>query len=37
MNIAAAAGITEVTIRKRLKDLKNKDCLSATMMQEMLF
>ena len=34
--IAEAAGVTEVTIRTRFKDLKTKDCLSAMMMQEML-
>ena len=34
--IAEAAGVTEVTIRNRLKDLKTKDSLSAIMMQEML-
>jgi transcription initiation factor TFIIB len=34
INIAAAAGVTEVTIRNRFKDLKTKDCLSA--MLEML-
>src|SRR5215211_4789423 len=34
MNIAAAAGVTEATIRNSFKDLKTKDCLSA--MQEML-
>jgi transcription initiation factor TFIIB len=33
MNIAAAAGVTEVTIRNRFKDFKAKHCLSA--MQEM--
>ena len=33
--IAEAAGVTEVTIRTRFKDLKTKDCLNA-MMQEML-
>jgi transcription initiation factor TFIIB len=36
MNIAIAAGVTEVTIRNRFKDLKTKHCLSA-MMQEILF
>jgi transcription initiation factor TFIIB len=36
MNIAIAAGVTEVTIRNRSKDLKTKHCLSA-MMREMLF
>jgi transcription initiation factor TFIIB len=36
MNIAAAAGVTDVTIRKRFKDLKTKHCLSAMMMREML-
>jgi transcription initiation factor TFIIB len=36
-DIAEAAGVTEVTIRNRFKDLKTKDCLSAMiMMQEML-
>jgi transcription initiation factor TFIIB len=35
-DIAEAAGVTEVTIRNRFKDLKTKDCLSAAMMQEML-
>jgi transcription initiation factor TFIIB len=35
MNIAAAAGVTEVSIRNRFKDLKTKDCLSP-MMREML-
>ncbi|HEY6756331.1 MAG TPA: transcription initiation factor IIB, partial [Nitrososphaera sp.] len=35
MNIAASAGVTEVTIRNRFKELKSKHCLSA-MMQEML-
>jgi transcription initiation factor TFIIB len=34
--IAVAAGVTEVTIRARFKDLKSKRCLSAMMMQEML-
>ncbi|MFL6372256.1 MAG: transcription initiation factor IIB family protein [Nitrososphaera sp.] len=34
--IALAAGVTEVTIRNRFKDLKTKDSLSAMMMQEML-
>jgi transcription initiation factor TFIIB len=34
--IAEAAGVTEVTIRNRFKDLKTKDCLSTMMMQEML-
>ena len=34
--IAMAAGVTEVTIRNRFKDLKTKDSLSAKMMQEML-
>ena len=34
--IAMAAGVTEVTIRNRFKDLKTKDSLSAMMMQEML-
>jgi transcription initiation factor TFIIB len=34
--IAVAAGVTEVTIRNRFKDLKTKDSLSAMMMQEML-
>jgi transcription initiation factor TFIIB len=34
-DIAEAAGVTEVTIRNRFKDLKTKDCLSAMMMQEM--
>ena len=33
--IAEAAGVTEVTMRTRFKDLKTKDCLSAAMMQEM--
>jgi transcription initiation factor TFIIB len=33
--IAEAAGVTEVTIRTRFKDLKTKDCLNV-MMQEML-
>jgi transcription initiation factor TFIIB len=33
--IAEAAGVTEVTIRNRIKDLKTKDCLSP-MMREML-
>jgi transcription initiation factor TFIIB len=36
MNIAASAGVTEVTIRNRFKDLKTKGCLSAMMMQKML-
>jgi transcription initiation factor TFIIB len=36
MNIAIAAGVTEVTIRNRFKDLKTKHCLSA-MMREILF
>jgi transcription initiation factor TFIIB len=35
MNIAASAGVTEVTIRNRFKDLKTKHCLSA-IMREML-
>jgi transcription initiation factor TFIIB len=35
MNIAASAGVTEVTIRNRFKELKSKHCLSA-MMREML-
>ena len=36
-DIAEAAGVTEVTIRTRFKDLKTKDCLSVMMMmQEML-
>jgi transcription initiation factor TFIIB len=35
-DIAVAAGVTEVTIRTRFKDLKAKHCLSAMMMQEML-
>ena len=35
INIAAAAGVTDVTIRNRFKDLKTKHCLSA-MMPEML-
>jgi transcription initiation factor TFIIB len=35
-DIAEAAGVTEVTIRNRFKDLKTKDSLSAMMMQEML-
>jgi transcription initiation factor TFIIB len=35
-DIAVAAGVTEVTIRNRFKDLKAKHCLSAMMMQEML-
>jgi transcription initiation factor TFIIB len=34
--IAEAAGVTEVTIRTRFKDLKTKDCLSAMRMQETL-
>jgi transcription initiation factor TFIIB len=34
--IAEAAGVTEVTIRTRFKDLKTKDCMSAMMMQETL-
>jgi transcription initiation factor TFIIB len=34
-DIAEAAGVTEVTIRNRFKDLKTKDCLNV-MMQEML-
>jgi transcription initiation factor TFIIB len=34
--IAEAAGVTEVTIRTRFKDLKTKGCLNAMMMQEML-
>ena len=34
--IAMAAGVTEVTIRNRFKDLKTKDSWSAKMMQEML-
>lgn len=34
-DIAEAAGVTEVTIRNRFKDLKTKDCLSAMMIQEM--
>jgi transcription initiation factor TFIIB len=34
--IAEAAGVTEVTIRTRFKDLKTKDCLGTMMMQEML-
>jgi transcription initiation factor TFIIB len=33
--IAEAAGVTEVTIRNRFKDLKTKDCLSP-MMREVL-
>jgi len=33
--IAEAAGVTEVTMRTRFKDLKTKHCLSAAMMQEM--
>jgi transcription initiation factor TFIIB len=36
MNITAAAGVTEVTIRNRVKDLKTKHCLNA-MIQGMLF
>jgi transcription initiation factor TFIIB len=36
-DIAEAAGVTEVTIRTRSKDLKTKDCLSEMMMQGMLF
>jgi transcription initiation factor TFIIB len=32
--IAEAAGVTEVTIRNRFKDLKTKPCLSAMMMRE---
>ncbi|MDQ3967709.1 MAG: hypothetical protein M3275_04850, partial [Thermoproteota archaeon] len=35
-DIAETAGVTEVTIRNRFKDLKTKDCLSA-MVQETLF
>ncbi|HEX6281552.1 MAG TPA: transcription initiation factor IIB [Nitrososphaera sp.] len=35
MSIAAAAGVTEVSIRNRFKDLKTKDCLTP-MMREML-
>jgi transcription initiation factor TFIIB len=35
MSIAASAGVTEVTIRNRFKDLKTKPCLSA-IMREML-
>jgi transcription initiation factor TFIIB len=35
MSIAASAGVTEVTIRNRFKDLKTKHCLSA-IMREML-
>jgi transcription initiation factor TFIIB len=35
-DIAEAAGVTEVTIRTRFKDLKTKHCLSAMKMQEML-
>ena len=35
-DIAVAAGVTEVTIRSRYKDLKTQHCLSAMMMQEML-
>jgi transcription initiation factor TFIIB len=35
-DIAEAAGVTEVTIRTRFKDLKTKHCLSAMTMQEML-
>jgi transcription initiation factor TFIIB len=35
-DIAVAAGVTEVTIRSRFKDLKTQHCLSAMMMQEML-
>ena len=34
--IAMAAGVTEVTIRNRFKDLETKDSSSAMMMQEML-
>ncbi|HYY40246.1 MAG TPA: transcription initiation factor IIB, partial [Nitrososphaera sp.] len=36
VNIAAAARITEVTIRNRVKDLKTEHCLNA-MIQGMLF
>jgi transcription initiation factor TFIIB len=35
-DIAEAAGVTEVTIRTRFKDLKAKGCLKVMMMQEML-
>ena len=34
-DIAEAAGVTEVTMRTRFKDLKTKECLSAAMIQEM--
>jgi transcription initiation factor TFIIB len=37
MNIAIAAGVTEVTIRNRFKDLKTKHCLSAMMREMLLF
>jgi transcription initiation factor TFIIIB Brf1 subunit/transcription initiation factor TFIIB len=36
MNIAASAGVTEVTIRNRFKDLKTKHCLSAVMPEMLL-
>jgi transcription initiation factor TFIIB len=36
MSIAASAGVTEVTIRNRFKDLKTKHCLSAIMPEMLL-
>ena len=36
MNIAASAGVTEVTIRNRFKDLKTKHCLTAVMPEMLL-
>src|SRR5919107_3011244 len=36
MSIAASAGVTEVTIRNRFKDLKTKHCLSAIMSEMLL-
>jgi transcription initiation factor TFIIB len=36
-DIAEAAGVTEVTIRNRFKDLKSQNCLSAMMRERLLF
>jgi len=36
MSIAASAGVTEVTIRNRFKDLKTKHCLSSIMPEMLL-
>ena len=36
MNIAASAGVTEVTIRNRFKELKTKHCLNAIMPETLL-